>query len=375
MGLSIKTLLDRLSKRDNASTRKTNSEQRSSEALVGDSEVILGLKLALNASADAAFALDADGNVVFANEPAHALLSAGDGGLTGRPFGWALPSETAISSYRSVLQTGIAESRMIELSDHRHVRLDLAPIDGAGSWTILASLTDLTDLYRADLVRRDFVANVSHELRTPLASIKAVIETLESGGLRDDEAARDFLARANSEVDRLVRLVEELLELSRIESGAPITFAPIELGAIVSRAAERLRPLAERRGLQLELRLASDLPPVRGDAERLERVAVNLIQNAINFTEHGGSISVLAERLDGFVRVKVRDSGIGIASADQARVFERFYKVDRAREARGTGLGLAIVKHTIEAHGGTVGVESQLGKGSTFAFTLPAAGA
>jgi two-component system phosphate regulon sensor histidine kinase PhoR len=200
-----------------------------------------------------------------------------------------------------------------------------------------------------------------------------VIETLESGGLRDEEAARDFLARANSEVDRLVRLVEELLELSSLESGTPITFAPVELVTIVARTAERLRPLAERRGLQLELRLPPDLPPVLGNAERLERVAVNLIQNAINFTEQGGSISVLAERLDGFVRVKVRDSGIGISSSDQARVFERFYKIDRAREARGTGLGLAIVKHTIEAHGGTVQVESQLGSGSTFAFTLPVA--
>jgi two-component system phosphate regulon sensor histidine kinase PhoR len=330
--------------------------------------------VALSGLRDAVLALDSNGDVVLANDAAVALLSTGGGGLIGRAFGWALPNETAIAALRTVRQTGVSQSHMIELSERRHMRLDVAPISGGGDWKTLVSLTDLTDLYRTDQVRRDFVANVSHELRTPLASIKAVIETLEFGGLNDETAARDFLSRANDEVDRLVQLVEELLELSRIESGVPLATEPIDIGRVISRAAERVRPQAERRNLRLDVDIEEALPAVQGDADRLERVAVNLIQNAINFTSEGGAVSVRAARRDGSVAVSVTDTGLGISTEDQPRVFERFYKVDRARGASGTGLGLAIVKHTVEAHGGTVDVESELGRGSTFTFILPAAG-
>jgi two-component system phosphate regulon sensor histidine kinase PhoR len=216
-------------------------------------------------------------------------------------------------------------------------------------------------------------------LRTPLASMKSVIETLRGGAVHNEKAAREFLALADGEVDRLVQMVEELLELSRIESGdVPLTRRPVDLAAALARAVERLRVRAERQGLRLTLQVAPGLPPITGDAERLERVAVNLIQNALNFTPAGGSINVSACREDGAVTVRVRDTGVGIAPEDLPRIFERFYKADRVRGPKdaglaggGTGLGLAIVKHTVEAHGGRVSVESRMGEGATFTVTVP----
>jgi two-component system phosphate regulon sensor histidine kinase PhoR len=181
------------------------------------------------------------------------------------------------------------------------------------------------------------------------------------------------------EVDRMVQMVEELLELSRIESGdVPLTREEVDLTSIVADAVERLRTQAERRELRLSLDLAPSIPLVLGDPDRLERVALNLIQNAINFTPSGGAIDVSARPSNGTVTVEVRDTGVGIAAEELPRIFERFYKTDRARAGGdgirgGTGLGLAIVKHTVEAHGGQVPAESEQGRGATFRVTLPSA--
>jgi len=222
-------------------------------------------------------------------------------------------------------------------------------------------------------VRRDFVANVSHELRTPLAAIKSVIETLESGAAADPQVARDFLQSADGEVDRLVQMVEELLELSRIESGElSMTREQVDVGAAVQSAAERLRPQAEKAGVGLSVETAANLPSVRGDRVSLERAIVNLINNAIKFTPDGGAVRVLARPDGAGVKIEVSDNGSGVESQDLPRVFERFYKADRARRAGGTGLGLAVVKHTAEAHGGRVEAESRLGEGSSFRIWLPA---
>ncbi len=174
-------------------------------------------------------------------------------------------------------------------------RSSTAPIVGGGEWVALVVFHDMTEARRVEQTRRDFVANVSHELRTPLASIKSVIETLQSGALDDQAAAQDFLSRADAEVDRLVQMVEELLELSRLESGqVPLAKEPVDMGDVLGRAVERLRPQAEKKGLSLTLEVAPDLPPVIGDAERLERAAVNLLHNAIKFTPDGGSVRVSA---------------------------------------------------------------------------------
>ena len=277
------------------------------------------------------------------------------------------------ASTRSSREDGKAQSLISERPNHQYLQVVTTPIAGGGEWAALAVFHDVSDVKRTEQVRRDFVANVSHELRTPLAAIKSLIETLEGGALEEPETARDFLARGNQEVDRLVRLVEELLELSKIESGdVPMARELVVLADVIDGAVDRLLPQA--RAQQVELSYEADnLPAVLGDPDLLERVLANLLLNALKFTPAGGSIRVRAVAQDGSVVVSVSDTGVGIAAEDVPRVFERFYKADRARGSGGTGLGLAIVKHMIEAHGGRVSVESEEGQGATFTFTIPIA--
>jgi two-component system phosphate regulon sensor histidine kinase PhoR len=330
------------------------------------------LVAALNSSVDAVLAVDAEGHVAFANLAAERLFGLSQEELVAKPFAWAMPNEEVIEALRASRQDGQRETRLVERANRQYLRVITTPIIGGGEWAALAVFHDLTDVRRVEQVRRDFVANVSHELRTPLASIKSVIETLEAGALNDSAVARDFLSRADAEVDRLVQMVEELLELSRIESGElPLAQGPVEMAAVVADAVERLRPQAEKQGLSLTLEAAPDLPPVIGDAERLARVVVDLIHNAVKFTPAGGSVHVWAGLADGRVTVRVSDTGVGIAPEDLPRIFERFYKGGRGRGGGGTGLGLAVVKHVVEAHGGTVSVESEPGHGSTFSFSIP----
>jgi two-component system phosphate regulon sensor histidine kinase PhoR len=325
----------------------------------------------LNSTADAVLAVDLEGRIAFANVAAERLLARDQGELIGRSLAWVLPEEQVLEALRSGPER--TQTTRVEYG-RRYLEVTAAPIVGGGDWAALIVCHDMTDVKRTEDVRRDFVANVSHELRTPLAALKAVIETLQAGAMEDPEAGREFLARADGEVDRLVVMVEELLELSRIESGSvDLPRQPLEPAVVISSAAERLRPYAEQSGLELHLEIPGDLPPVTGDAERLERAIVNLIRNAIEFTPEGGSVSVKAAAEDGSLDIRVADTGVGIPAADRPRVFERFFKASRARGG-GTGLGLAIVKHTVEAHGGSVAVESEEGRGSTFTITLPASG-
>jgi two-component system phosphate regulon sensor histidine kinase PhoR len=233
-------------------------------------------------------------------------------------------------------------------------------------------LRDVTELRRLESVRREFVANVSHELRTPLASIRAVVETLEAGAADDPAVAGEFLRRIIGEVDHLVGLVDELLDLARLETGRAVLEAevcdPVDL---LTRAAERLRPQVERAGLVLRVEVPPDLPRVRVDRGRIEQVLINLVHNAVKFTPAGGEIVARAEVADGMVEVSVRDTGVGITAEELPRIFERFYKSDTARRSPGSGLGLAIAKHIVQAHGGTIRAESTPGHGATFSFTMP----
>jgi two-component system phosphate regulon sensor histidine kinase PhoR len=332
------------------------------------------LTAALNSSTDAVVAVDGEGRVAFANSAAERLFFRTQEELLGNPFVWIMPNEQVIEALRASRDEGRREICLVERPNRQHLQVTTTPILGGGEWAALVVFHDLTDVKRAEQVRRDFVANVSHELRTPLASVKSVIETLQGGALEDETAAREFLGRADAEIDRLVQMVEELLELSRIESGdVPIAQEPVDMGRVLAGAVERLRLRAKSGGLSLTLDVPTDLPPVIGDVVRLERVMLNLLHNAIKFTEAGGSIHVSAAFTGDAVEVKVSDTGTGIASEDLPRVFERFYKGDRSRGSVGTGLGLAVVKHTVEAHGGTVSVESEVGLGSTFSFSIPAA--
>jgi two-component system phosphate regulon sensor histidine kinase PhoR len=332
------------------------------------------LMAAINSSLDAVVAVDADSNVTFANDAVRGLLGRAPEEITGHPFVWIMPDPAAIEGLRASRERGEPTSLVIERPNRRFVRAIITPIVGGGAWSSLVVFHDLTDVKRVEEVRRDFVANVSHELRTPLAAIKSVIETLEGGALEDRAIARDFLGRADSEVDRLVQMVEELLELSRIESGdLSMSHELIDARAIVESAAHRMRPPAERAGLALSTNIAHELPPIIGDSASLESAVVNLVHNAIKFTPEGGRIEIIARPDSGGVMIEVVDTGVGIEPADLPRVFERFFKADRARRAGGTGLGLALVKHTAEAHGGRVEAQSRLGEGSRFSVWLPAA--
>ncbi len=333
------------------------------------------LMAVLNSSTDAVLAVDGEGQIALANAAAERLFSHSQEELVGSRFAWAMPDEQVLEALKASHDEGRPETCLVERPRGQYLQVTAAPIAAGGEWAALVVIHDVTEARRVEQTRRDFVANVSHELRTPLASIKSVIETLSSGALDDRAAAQDFLSRADAEVERLVQIVEELLELSRLESGqAPLAKESVDMGDVLSRAVERLRPQADKKKLNLTLDVAADLPAVMGDADRLERAALNLLHNAIKFTPDGGSVSVSASFRDDAVTVEVSDSGVGIAAEDLPRIFERFYKADRARGSGGsTGLGLAVVKHTVEAHGGTVGVESEPGKGSTFRLFIPVA--
>jgi two-component system phosphate regulon sensor histidine kinase PhoR len=238
----------------------------------------------------------------------------------------------------------------------------------------LLLVQDLTRVRRLEKVRRDFISNISHELRTPLASLKALTETLRDGALADPKAAPRFLERIEIEVDVLTQMAQELLDLTLIESGqVPLDLVSVSPSKLLVSAVDRMHAQAERAGLILKVNDCSDLPPVLADAARLEQVLVNLIHNALKFTEPGGHVELSASVETPFIRFAVQDSGVGIPQDELERVFERFYKADRARSGGGTGLGLSITRHIVEAHRGLIWVESIEGRGSTFYFTIPVA--
>jgi two-component system phosphate regulon sensor histidine kinase PhoR len=238
---------------------------------------------------------------------------------------------------------------------------------------LLLVVQDLTNLRRLQTVRRDFVANVSHELRTPLAGLKAMAETLAAGAIDEPAAARDFVRRMIGEVDRLTELVEELLLISRLESGQPvIATASVSPADLLEDAGDRLAALVQRAGLRLVIGSAGGLPTVAADRERVSQVLVNLVHNATKHTRPGGEIRISAARDGAAVAFAVRDTGDGIPQSELERIFERFYKGDRSRADGGSGLGLSISKHIVEAHGGTIQAASAgPGGGTTFTFTLP----
>ena len=266
----------------------------------------------------------------------------------------------------------------------RIYQVDAMPLRDDG---LVLFLHDVTGVRRVEQVRRDFIANISHELRTPLSSIKLIAETLSGGAVDDMVTAQDFAGQIEREVDHLAQLVDELLELSMIESGeVQLAIAPTPPGEVIGSVVERMRPLAERNRVTLEQipSPASGAAKLRAaaDSARLEQALVNLVHNAIKFSHPEGSVRVGWEVRPGQVRFLVADEGIGIPQSHLPRIFERFYKVDRSRARtsepdRGelrtgsAGLGLAIVRHIAEAHHGRVGAESQEGKGSTFWIDIP----
>jgi two-component system phosphate regulon sensor histidine kinase PhoR len=240
---------------------------------------------------------------------------------------------------------------------------------------IIVLLHDLTAIKRTEQMRADFVANASHELRTPLAAVSGFIDTLR-GHARDDAQAREqFLAIMSVEAQRMRRLIEDLLSLTRIELNEHVPpSAKVDLEPVVRSAAAALAPLAQSENVTLEISVEQDLPSVVGDSDELTQLFQNLMHNAIKYGRSGGHVRVSLAAKDGMVSVAVRDEGEGIPREAIPRLTERFYRVDvkRSREKGGTGLGLAIVKHIVNRHNGRLQIESEVGVGSTFTVILPA---
>jgi two-component system phosphate regulon sensor histidine kinase PhoR len=337
------------------------------------------LAAVLDQMEEAVVAVDAGGVVLVVNPALSRLLGVDAANARGRRYVETVRHNGIAQLLGSVLREGRPAALEIRIFSPEELVFDAhaAPLtqDGRVGGALLV-LHDITRLRRLEQMRRDFVANVSHELRTPLASIRGFAETLSAGAVDDKENRLDFLKTIEEHAGRLTKLVDDLLDLSAIESGhrAP-RLAPTDLAAALAESARAFAPVAEERGVLLEAPPADGLPRVSADPDQLRQILANLLDNALKYTETGGRVSVSAEPWKGGARVTVRDTGVGIPEADLPRVFERFYRVDkaRAREAGGTGLGLSIVKHLVEAHGGVVSVESRQPGGTAFRFTLPAA--
>ncbi len=332
------------------------------------------LSAVLNQMTDGVIITDSEGRVKLLNPAAERIFQINQNKDLERSIVEVLRYHQLVELWR-MAKDGDRQSTMLEIGpNHMFLQVVGIPLKALLPGSTMLLIQDLTQLRRLETVRRDFISNVSHELRTPLASLKALAETLQEGALDDPPAARRFILRMETEIDNLTQLVNELLELSKIESGkVPLSFHRVQPCELLQPAYERMALQAERAGLKLTLNCQSDLPAVFADPNRITQVLINLVHNAIKFTPPDGEISLNAYQDGEQIVFFVKDSGVGIARKDLGRIFERFYKADRARAGGGTGLGLSISKHMIESHGGYIWAESEEGVGSTFYFSLPIA--
>lgn len=327
------------------------------------------LATVLDQLTDGVIIADADGRVQFANPAAGKLF--GTSNPTQQSVAQVVRSHPLIEAWKRCQQTRELQLETVELPIRKqYLQIIVIPDRHEGGSLLLAQ--DLTQVRKLETVRRDFISNVSHELRTPLASLKALTETLQGGALTDPEAGPRFLDRIHTEVDALTQMTQELLDLSRIESGqVQLNFETISPRKLIHSAADRMKAQVERAHLKLDVKCEDGLPNIKADKSRLEQVLVNLIHNAVKFTKPGGRIILGAEPVSDGVRCAVQDTGVGIPSESLPRIFERFYRVDSSRTGSGTGLGLSISKHIVEAHGGKIWAESEEGRGSVFYFEIP----
>ena len=322
--------------------------------------------------------LDRDGRITVANGGAHAILGRPSGGLVGRSALEAFLDPRVEGLVRDARVTGTAVVELSATEPQGRTRIVDARRTTTGElWLIVH---DVSDLRRLQRIRAEFIDNVSHELRTPLTTVSLLAESLareaDAAAGQVPQKMRDRIAKIEVETGHLVQMVTELLDLSRIERGGTLEFIEdVDLGRLVPASVDRLRLFAERQGVRLDVTTDPELPVVRGDEARLGQVMVNLVHNAVKFSPPGGAIEIRVRRDDDEVVTSVRDHGVGIPPAARDRVFERFYKVDRARlragAGGGTGLGLAIARHIVEQHGGRIWLESAEGDGSTFSFAIP----
>jgi two-component system phosphate regulon sensor histidine kinase PhoR len=291
----------------------------------------------------------------------------------GTPLVQVTRDHALLEMFQTVLSGGLTlQKRLILSAAARSFEVQLTPLEGDPHRGAIAMLYDITDLERLERVRKDFVANVSHELRTPLAAVCGYAETLRESIEDDPDRSREFAEIILAKARQLTNIVTDLLILSSLEGGKPPVPQPISLRESLASALRTVEPAAKTRGVQLVCEPFEDLS-VLGHDIRLEQVWVNLLENAIKFNRPDGEVRVEVRRESDRALVHVHDTGLGIPSRDLPRIFERFYRVDKARSRAtgGTGLGLAIVKHAVEQMGGSVAVESRLGHGTVFTVALP----
>jgi len=319
--------------------------------------------------------LDDDLRVDLANTAAHVFLDRTAGSMLGRTAIEAFVDGRIEDIARDARESGAATGEVaVRGGDGQSlvIRARRSPVRGV--WVVIE---DVTELRRLQQIRAEFIDNLSHELRTPLTTVSLLAETLqresEQVGDRIPGRMRERIGKIQEETGHIVQMVNELLDLSRIESGgAVVHLDDVDLAALAASSTERLRLFAERQGVDLAVEAPSELPPIRGDDARLGQVFLNLVHNAVKFSPNGGRVTIRVVDAGDELVASVQDQGVGIPRSALPRIFERFYKVDRARvRGGGTGLGLSIARHVVDQHGGRIWVESEEGRGSTFSFALP----
>ena len=312
-----------------------------------------------------------DGIVTFANLAAHTLLGRRPRSLGGRTMMEAFLDHRVEELIAVARDRGSAVADLPPRSDDdRAFVARVRAVAGGDAWVVLE---DVTEMRRLQRIRAEFIGNLSHELRTPITNLSLLAESIARDADDLTPRVRERVTRIEVEAGYLAQMVGELLDLATIESGQRLRFDDVDLAAVARAQVERLRPFAERQGVTLVIDPPPEVPTIGGDEDRLGQALLNLLHNAVKFSAPGDVVRVVVEVRPHAVTVAVVDQGIGIARADIDRIFERFYKADRARRRgeSGTGLGLAIVRHVVEGHGGTVAVESVPGLGSTFRVTIP----
>ena len=332
------------------------------------------LSAVMETMSDGVIVVDSSGDVELLNGAAATLFGVDPGVDPETPLSIGHDHELRqlVAACREAGEPQYAEIILTE--GRRTVSAVVTPLDEEPGGAVLVSLHDLTELRQVETSRREFVSNVSHELRTPLSSIKAMAETLEDGGLNDPSINADFVQRIHIEADRMTTLVNDLLELTSLQSGqADMKAQQVDIASVIREEGSRYVQVAEGLGIAARVSLPEDLPKVVAQEDRMRQVVRNLLDNALKFTPENGRIDISASTNHDVVEVRVSDNGLGIPPESLPHIFERFYKVERSRRNEGSGLGLAIVKNIVQAYGGEVHVESREGEGSTFSFTLSVA--
>lgn len=324
--------------------------------------------------------IDKEENIILLNSSLASMLELRSEEFRERPF-WEIIAEEEINSIlKQALETKASASSQVFILKHepRNIQIQTAPITDQKEKLlgIVGVFHDITDLKKLEKVRSEFLAGVSHELITPITSIMGSVETLKDGAINDPKKRNDFFNIIDSHSRRLANLVNDILSLTQIESHEiKMNFQPVSIKEIIDDIWTLYKDKAKSEKRSFKINIPPKLPPVSADPEWITLAFSNLVDNAIKFTKPKGHIKVEAEEINNFIRVDVSDTGIGIPEEHLPRIFERFYRVDKARsrEMGGTGLGLAIVKHIVQANQGKITVKSQLGKGSAFSVFLPKA--